>query len=55
MTIAIDSSIKLDLNPIFSHILHFWDHLGQIWSKITQPRSQNKNLISLGQKCFILG
>ena len=49
MTIAINASIKLDLNPIFSHILHFWDHLGQIWSKITQPRSQIENLIFLGQ------
>ena len=50
MSIAIDSSITLDLNPIFSHILHFWDHSGQIQSKITQPSSQNENLIFFGQK-----
>jgi len=55
MTIAIDSSIKLDLNLIFSHILHFWDHLGQIWSKITQRRSQIENLICLGQNISLQG
>ena len=49
MTIAIETNIKFDLDPILNHILHFWDHLGQIWSKIMQPRSQNENLIFLGQ------
>ena len=49
MTIAINFSIELNSNSIVDHILHFWDKVGQIWSKITQPRSQNKNLIFLGQ------
>ena len=49
MTIAIDWSIELNSNSIVDHIFHFWDKLGQIWSKITQPRGQNENLIFLGQ------
>ena len=28
--------------------------MGQIWSKITQPRRQNENLIFFGQKISIL-
>ena len=47
--ISVLLSIKLNSNSIVDHILHFWDKLGQIWSKITQPRGQNENLIFLSQ------
>ena len=49
ITIAIDLSIKFDQNSIQGYIYPFWDKLGQIWSKITQLRSRNENLIFLGQ------
>ena len=55
MTISINLSIELNLNSIVDHILHFWDKLGRIWSKITQPRGQNKNLIFLGQNISLWG
>ena len=48
MRIANDLSIKCDSDSILGHIFHFLDKLGQIWSKITQPRRQNENLILLG-------
>ena len=50
MTIVIDWSIELNSNSIVDHILNFWDKVGQIWSKITQFRSQNKEIVFLGQK-----
>ena len=55
MIIAIHLSIEFDSISICKHILHFWDNLGQIWSKITQPRSQNKNLIFLSQNVSFQG
>ena len=55
MTIAIDSRMKFDQNSILGHIFHFWDKLGQIWSKIMQLGSQNENLIFLGQNILLRG
>ena len=40
---------------IQSQSYSFYGNFGQIWSKITQPRGQNENLIFLGQNISLWG